>query len=210
MHLKYIELFGFKTFPDKIRIPFDKGINVIVGPNGCGKTNIVDAVRFILGEQNLKELRLKSMNDIIFHGSNIRNGSSVALCRGVFENSAGGSFKYKDFSEIMVERRHFKNKETEYKINGISVPYREYLDFFNESGLSKHYSIIDSYKINSLLNFKPAELRLFFEEASGITKYKIQKKSASKKLEAAVNNLLRIDDLLGEVESRLEDLEKFC
>ncbi|MCL4533255.1 MAG: chromosome segregation protein SMC [Deltaproteobacteria bacterium] len=208
MHLKYIELFGFKTFPDKIRIPFDKGINVIVGPNGCGKTNIVDAVRFILGEQNLKELRLKSMNDIIFHGSNIRNGSSVALCRGVFENSAGGSFKYKDFSEIMVERRHFKNKETEYKINGISVPYREYLDFFNESGLSKHYSIIDSYKINSLLNFKPAELRLFFEEASGITKYKIQKKSASKKLEAAVNNLLRIGDLLGEVESRLEDLEK--
>ena len=208
MHLKYIELFGFKTFPDKIRIPFDKGINVIVGPNGCGKTNIVDAVRFILGEQNLKDLRLKSMNDIIFHGSNIRNGSSVALCRGVFENSGGGSFKYKDFSEVMAERRHFKNKETEYKINGISVPYREYLDFFNESGLSRHYSIIDSYKINALLNFKPAELRLFFEEASGITKYKIQKKSASKKLEAAVNNLLRIGDLLGEVESRLEDLEK--
>ena len=208
MHLKYIELFGFKTFPDKIRIPFDGGVNVIVGPNGCGKTNIVDAVRFILGEQNLKELRLKSMNDIIFHGSNIRNGSSVALCRGVFENGGGGSFKYKDFSEVMVERRHFKNKETEYKINGISVPYREYLDFFNESGLSKHYSIIDSYKINALLNFKPGELRLFFEEASGITKYKIQKKSASKKLEAAVNNLLRIGDLLGEVESRLEDLEK--
>ena len=208
MHLKYIELFGFKTFPDKIRIPFDKGINVIVGPNGCGKTNIVDAVRFILGEQNLKDLRLKSMNDIIFHGSNIRNGSSVALCRGVFENSGGGSFKYKDFSEVMAERRHFKNKETEYKINGISVPYREYLDFFNESGLSRHYSIIDSYKNNALLNFKPAELRLFFEEASGITKYKIQKKSASKKLEAAVNNLLRIGDLLGEVESRLEDLEK--
>ncbi|MGC8554307.1 MAG: chromosome segregation protein SMC [Candidatus Acidulodesulfobacterium sp.] len=208
MYLKYIELFGFKTFPDKIRIPFDKSINVIVGPNGCGKTNIVDAIRFILGEQNLKELRLKNMNDIIFHGSNIRNGSSVALCRGVFENDGGGSFRYKDFSEVMVERRHFKNKETEYKINGISVPYREYLDFFNESGLSKHYSIIDSYKINALLNFKPTELRLFFEEASGITKYKIQKKSASKKLEAAVNNLLRIGDLLGEVESRLEDLEK--
>ena len=208
MHLKYIELFGFKTFPDKIRIPFDRGINVIVGPNGCGKTNIVDAVRFILGEQNLKELRLKSMNDIIFHGSNIRNGSSVALCRGVFENGGGGSFKYKDFSEVMVERRHFKNKETEYKINGISIPYREYLDFFIESGLSKHYSIIDSYKINALLNYKPTELRLFFEEASGITKYKIQKKSASKKLEASVNNLLRIGDMLGEVESRLEDLEK--
>ena len=208
MRLKFIELFGFKTFPDKVRIPFHPGINIIVGPNGCGKTNIVDAVRFILGEQNLKDLRLKNMNDIIFHGSNIRNQSSVALCRGVFENDSGGSFRYKDFSEIMVERRHFKNNETEYRINGISVPYRQYLDFFNESGLSKHYSIIDSSKINALLNYKPNELRLFFEEASGITKYKIQKKSASKKLEAAVNNLLRIGDLFNEVNMQLGFLEK--
>ena len=208
MRLKFIELFGFKTFPDKVRIPFHPGINIIVGPNGCGKTNIVDAVRFILGEQNLKDLRLKNMNDIIFHGSNIRNQSSVALCRGVFENAPGGSFKYKDFSEIMVERRHFKNKETEYRINGISVPYRQYLDFFNESGLSKHYSIIDSSKINAILNYKPNELRLFFEEASGITKYKIQKKSASKKLEAAVNNLFRIGDLFNEVNMQLSFLEK--
>ncbi len=208
MRLKFIELFGFKTFPDKVRIPFHPGINVIVGPNGCGKTNIVDAVRFILGEQNLKDLRLKNMNDIIFHGSNTRNQSSVALCRGVFENTSDGSFKYKDFSEIMVERRHFKNKETEYRINGISVPYRQYLDFFNESGLSKHYSIIDSSKINAILNFKPNELRLFFEEASGITKYKIQKKSASKKLEAALGNLIRIGDLFNEVNMQLSSLEK--
>ncbi len=207
MRLKFIELFGFKTFPDKVRIPFSGGINIIVGPNGCGKTNIVDALRFILGEQNLKDLRLKSMNDLIFHGSNMRNGSSVALCRGVFENDGGGSFKYKDFSEIMVERRHFKNRETEYRINGISVPYKEYLDFFNESGLSRHYSIIDASRINALLNYKPNELRLFFEEASGITKYKIQKKSASKKLEAAVGNLLRIGDLLNEVEKQLAVLE---
>ena len=208
MRLKFIELFGFKTFPDKVRIPFHPGINIIVGPNGCGKTNIVDAVRFILGEQNLKDLRLKNMNDIIFHGSNIRNQSSVALCRGAFENDSGGSFRYKDISEIMVERRHFKNKETEYRINGISVPYRQYLDFFNESGLSKHYSIIDSSKINAILNYKPNELRLFFEEASGITKYKIQKKSASKKLEAAVNNLFRIGDLFNEVNMQLSFLEK--
>ena len=108
----------------------------------------------------------------------------------------------------MVERRHFKNKETEYRINGISVPYRQYLDFFNESGLSKHYSIIDSSKINAILNYKPNELRLFFEEASGITKYKIQKKSASKKLEAAVNNLFRIGDLFNEVNMQLSFLEK--
>ncbi len=208
MRLKFIELFGFKTFPDKVRIPFHPGINIIVGPNGCGKTNIVDAVRFILGEQNLKDLRLKNMNDIIFHGSNMRNRSSVALCRGVFENDSGGAFRYKDFSEIMVERRHFKNKETEYRINGISVPYRQYLDFFNESGLSKHYSIIDSSKINALLNYKPNELRLFFEEASGIAKYKIQKKSASKKLEAAVNNLLRIGDLFNEAKMQSVFLEK--
>ncbi|MHB8232275.1 MAG: chromosome segregation protein SMC [bacterium] len=208
MHLKFIEIFGFKTFPDKIRIPFHSGINIIVGPNGCGKTNIVDAIRFILGEQNLKDLRLKNMNDIIFHGSNIRNQSSVALCRGVFENDLQSNFRYKDFSEIMVERRHFKNKETEYRINGIPVPYREYLDFFNESGLSKHYSIIDSSKINAILNYKPNELRLFFEEASGITKYKVQKKTASKKLEAAQFNLLRIGDLSGEVEKQLVFLEK--
>ncbi|MHB1698139.1 MAG: chromosome segregation protein SMC [bacterium] len=208
MHLKFIEIFGFKTFPDKIRIPFHSGINIIVGPNGCGKTNIVDAIRFILGEQNLKDLRLKNMNDIIFHGSNIRNQSSVALCRGVFENDLKSNFRYKDFSEIMVERRHFKNRETEYRINGIPVPYREYLDFFNESGLSKHYSIIDSPKINAILNYKPNELRLFFEEASGITKYKVQKRSASKKLEAAQFNLLRIGDLFDEVEKQLVFLEK--
>ena len=208
MHLKYIELFGFKTFPDKIRIPFDPAINIIVGPNGCGKTNIVDAVRFILGEQNLKDLRLKSMNDIIFHGSNIRSRSSVALCRGVFENDAKLNFKYKDFSEIMLERRHYKNKDTEYRINGIQVGYREYIDFFNESSLSRHYSIIDSSKINSILNYKPDELRLFFEEAAGITKYKIQKKSASKKLEASQFNLLRINDLFNEVEKQLIFLEK--
>ncbi len=208
MHLKFIELFGFKTFPDKIRIPFDAGINIIVGPNGCGKTNIVDAIRFILGEQSLKDLRLKNMNDIIFHGSNMRKSSSVALCRGVFENDLKNNFKYKDFSEIMIERRHFKNNETEYRINGITVPYREYLDFFNESGLSKHYSIIDSSKINAILNYKPNELKLFFEEASGITKYKIQKKAASKKLEAAEFNLLRIGDLFGEVEKQLVFLEK--
>ncbi len=107
MHLKFVELFGFKTFPDKIRIPFDTGINIIVGPNGCGKTNIVDAIRFILGEQTLKDLRLRNMNDIIFHGSNLRGQSSVALCRGVFVNDSPIDFKYKDFSEIMVERRHF-------------------------------------------------------------------------------------------------------
>jgi chromosome segregation protein len=216
MHLKFVELFGFKTFPDKIRIPFDTGINIIVGPNGCGKTNIVDAIRFILGEQTLKDLRLRNMNDIIFHGSNLRGQSSVALCRGVFVNDSPIDFKYKDFSEIMVERRHFKNKETEYRINGFLVSYREYLGFFNESGLSKYYSIVDSSKINALLNYKPNDLRLFFEEASGITKYKTQKKSASKKLEAAQLNLLRINDLYGEVERQLtllkgqsEVLEKY-
>lgn len=208
MNLKFIELFGFKTFPDKIRIPFNPGINVIIGPNGCGKTNIVDAIRFILGERNLKDLRLKNMSDIVFHGSNIRNQSSVALCRGVFDNSSGANFRYKDFSEIMVERRHFKNKDTEYRINGISVPYQEYVDFFNESGLSRHYSIMDSSKINTLLNYKPGDLRLFFEEVSGITKYKVQKRTALKKLSASRLNLLRVGDLLGEVGSRLALLEE--
>ncbi len=207
MYLKYIELFGFKTFPDKIRIPFDIGINIIVGPNGCGKTNIVDAIRFILGEQALKDLRLKNMNDIIFHGSNLRGQSSVALCRCVFVNDPPLDFKYKDFSEIMVERRHFKNKETDYKINGFSVPYREYIDFFSGSGLSKYYSIVDSSKINAILNYRPNDLRLFFEEASGVTKYKAQKKSASRKLNLAELNLLRISDLCGEVENRLISLK---
>lgn len=208
MHLKYLELFGFKTFPDKIRIPFDKGINVIVGPNGCGKTNIVDAVRFVMGEQSLRDLRLKSMDDIIFHGSNSRSRSSVALCRAVFENTSGGSFKYKDFSEIMLERRHYSNRETEYRINGIPTGYREYVDFFNESFLSRHYSIIDSSKINAILSYRPDEMRLFFEEVSGITKYKIQKKAAHKKLESSRFNLLRINDLYAEIEKRESVLEE--
>ncbi len=207
MRLKYIELFGFKTFKEKIRIPFDPGINIIVGPNGCGKTNIVDAIRFILGEQNLKELRLKNMSDLIFNGSDSGNESSVALCRGVLVNSEHPDFKYKDFSELTVDRRHFRNKEAEYRINGINVGYREYLNFFNASSLSRHFSIVDASKINALLNYKPQDLRLFFEEVSGITKYKSQKKAAARKLEGAQINLLRINDLHTEVESRLSSLK---
>ncbi|MHB1693514.1 MAG: AAA family ATPase, partial [bacterium] len=219
MKLKYIELFGFKTFPDKVRIQFDEKISVIVGPNGCGKSNIVDAVRFIAGEQNLKELRLKNMNELIFNGSasKSKNVSSVAVAKGVFLNDGEIDFKYKDFSEIMAERRHYKDGESEYRINGAVVSYRDYTNFFIESGISfKFYSILDPLKISSILNYKPEEMRLLFEEASGIIKFKNQKKIALRKLENANTNLNRIQDIYNEVEKQekilkiqSEALEKF-
>jgi chromosome segregation protein len=219
MKLKYIELLGFKTFPDKVRVQFDEKISVIVGPNGCGKSNIVDAVRFIAGEQNLKELRLKNMNELIFNGSasKSKNVSSVAVAKGVFLNDGEIDFKYKDFSEIMAERRHYKDGESEYRINGAIVSYRDYTNFFIESGISfKFYSILDPLKISSILNYKPEEMRLLFEEASGIIKFKNQKKIALRKLENANTNLNRIQDIYNEVEKQekvlkiqSEALEKF-
>ncbi|MHB8290910.1 MAG: AAA family ATPase, partial [bacterium] len=205
MKLKYIELFGFKTFPDKVRIQFDEKISVIVGPNGCGKSNIVDAVRFIAGEQNLKELRLKNMNELIFNGSasKSKNVSSVAVAKGVFLNDGEIDFKYKDFSEIMAERRHYKDGESEYRINGTIISYRDYTNFFIESGISfKFYSILDPLKISSILNYKPEEMRLLFEEASGIIKFKNQKKIALRKLENTKANLNRIQDIYNEVEKQ--------
>ena len=205
MKLKYIELFGFKTFPDKVKIQFDEKISVIVGPNGCGKSNIVDAVRFIAGEQNLKELRLKNMNEIIFSGSasKSKNVSSVAVAKGVFLNDGEIDFKYKDFSEIMAERRHYKDGESEYRINGTIISYRDYTNFFIESGISfKFYSILDPLKISSILNYKPEEMRLLFEEASGIIKFKNQKKIALRKLENTKENLNRIQDIYNEVEKQ--------
>ncbi len=217
MKLKYIELTGFKTFPDKLRIQFNEKVNIIVGPNGCGKSNIVDAMRFILGEQNLRELRLKNMNELIFNGSGSKGMAMAAVGRGVFINNGEIDFKYKDFSEISVERRYFRDGENEYRINGTIVPYREYAGFFMESGISyRFYSIIDHGKISSILNYKPEEMRLLFEEAAGITRYRHQKKAALRRLEGANANLLRINDIYSEVEkqekalkSQFEALERY-
>jgi chromosome segregation protein len=210
MKLKYIELQGFKTFPDRVKIQFDEKISVIVGPNGCGKSNIVDAIRFIAGEQNLKELRLKNMNELVFNGSasNSKKASTVAVAKGLFLNDGEIDFKYKDFSEIAAERRHFKDGESEYRLNGIIVPYREYVNFFIESGISfKFYSILDPLKISSILNYKPEEMRLLFEEASGVIKFKNQKKIALRKLENTNANLARIKDIYSEVEKQEKTLK---
>ena len=219
MKLKYIELQGFKTFPDKAKIQFDEKISVIVGPNGCGKSNIVDAVRFIAGEQNLKELRLKNMNELVFNGSasKSKKASTVAVAKGVFLNDGEIDFRYKDFPEIAAERRHYKDGESEYRLNGIIVPYREYINFFIESGISfKFYSILDPLKISSILNYKPEEMRLLFEEASGVIKFKNQKKIALRKLENTNANLARIQDIYNEVEkqekalkTQSDELERF-
>ncbi len=211
MKLKYIELQGFKTFPDKAKIQFDEKISVIVGPNGCGKSNIVDAIRFIAGEQNLKELRLKNMNELVFNGSasKSKKASAAAVAKGVFLNNGEIDFRYKDFPEIAAERRYYKDGESEYRLNGIIVPYREYVNFFIESGISfKFYSILDPLKISSILNYKPEEMRLLFEEASGVVKFKNQKKIALRKLENTNINLARIQDIYSEVEKQEKALKK--
>lgn len=204
MQLKKLEAYGFKSFADKIDVEFDKGITAIVGPNGSGKSNISDAIKWVLGEQNVRNLRGVKAEDIIFTGSESRRAMGVAEVSLYFDND--GTLPV-DFREVVVTRRLFRSGESEYYINKSRCRLKDITNLFADSGIGHDsMGIISQNKMDEILNAKPEERRLFFEEAAGITKYRNRKKEAMRKLDDTEGNLQRVHDILGEIENQLEPL----
>ena len=204
MQLKKLEAYGFKSFADKIEVEFDKGITAIVGPNGSGKSNISDAIKWVLGEQNVRNLRGVKAEDIIFTGSETRRQMGVAEVSLYFDND--GSLPV-DFREVVVTRRLFRTGESEFYINKSRCRLKDITNLFADSGIGHDsMGIISQNKMDEILNARPEEKRLFFEEAAGITKYRNRKKEAMRKLDDTEGNLQRVHDILGEIENQLEPL----
>src|SRR6266536_1772608 len=207
MRLESVEIVGFKSFCDKQELSFKGGVTGIVGPNGCGKSNISDAISWVLGEQSVKSLRGSSMEDVIFAGSQSRQPLAMAEVNlkvsGLNGNSPDGS------PDCVVTRRLYRNGESEYLMNGQVCRLRDVHELFMDTGLgSKAYSIIEQGKIGLILSSKPADRRALIEEAAGITKYKARRRQTQLKLEAAQQNLLRVNDIVHEVEKQLESLKR--
>ncbi|MFI3238242.1 MAG: chromosome segregation protein SMC [Lachnospiraceae bacterium] len=207
MYLKSIEVQGFKSFANKIHFQFHNGITAIVGPNGSGKSNVADAVRWVLGEQKIKQLRGDSMQDVIFSGTQTRKPLSYAYVAITLDNSDKALAI--DFSEVTVSRRLYRSGESEYCINGTVCRLKDIHELFYDTGIGKEgYSIIGQGQIEKILNGKPDERRELFDEAAGIVKFKRRKLASTKKLEEEKANLLRVKDILSELERQVGPLEK--
>ncbi len=207
MFLKSIELFGFKSFADRSRIEFTDGISALLGPNGCGKSNVVDAIKWVLGEQATKSLRAERMEDVIFNGTEDRRALNVAEVTLTMVNEE--EILPIDTAEISVRRRLFRTGESEYYLNGESVKLKDLRELFYDTGIGKTaYSIMEQGKIDQILSNKPEERRLIFEEAAGITKYKMRGREAERKLERTEENMRQVEGILGEVSRSYESLRK--
>lgn len=203
--LKAIELLGFKSFADKTRLVFPPGITVVVGPNGSGKSNIVDAIKWVLGEQSVKSLRGQEMSDVIFNGSGARRPLNAAEITLTLDNSAG--LLAIDTPEVHITRRVFRSGEGEYLINRQPCRLRDIRDLLRGTGLGTHsYCVIEQGKVDVLLQSSPHERRVLFEEAAGISRFKAKRIEALRRLERVQQNLLRLSDIVDEVESRLRSL----
>lgn len=210
MRIKKIEVLGFKSFSDKVEIGFPPGVTAIVGPNGCGKSNVVDAIRWVLGEQSAKQLRGKTMEDVIFNGSENKKPLGMAEVTLTFSSENGRPHPaYPDLTEISVSRRLFRSGESEYYINKVPCRLKDIIDLFMGTGIGhRAYSIVEQGKIDFIINAKPEERRLLIEEAAGITKYKDRKNAAQRKMEATQQNLLRLQDVIGEIKRQLNSLNR--
>ena len=207
MYLKSIEVQGFKSFANKITFKFHNGITGIVGPNGSGKSNVADAVRWVLGEQRIKQLRGASMQDVIFSGTEMRKALGFAYVAITLDNSDHQLAI--DFDEVTVARRIYRSGESEYLINGSPSRLKDVNELFYDTGIGKEgYSIIGQGQIDKILSGKPEERRELFDEAAGIVKFKRRKYAAQKKLEDEKQNLIRVNDILSELEKQTGPLEK--
>lgn len=210
MRIKKLELIGFKSFKDRTVIQFDHGITGIVGPNGCGKSNIVDALVWVMGEMSAKHLRGASMEDVIFAGADGYAPVGMAEVSLTLEND-GGPFpaKYLRYSEIMVTRRLYRNGESEYNINKEPARLRDIQEIFMDTGAgSKGFSIIEQGAIGKIITAKPEDRRTLIEEAAGITKFKVRKRESQKKLQSTEQNLIRLQDIMNEQRRQLDSLER--
>ena len=207
MNFEKVELYGFKSFADKAEIKFGNGITGIVGPNGCGKSNVADAIRWVLGEQSAKSLRGSSMQDVIFAGT--QNRKSLSYCEvSLFFDNTRHIFNL-DFNEVIITRKLYRSGESEYFINKQPSRLKDIIDLLHECGIGKEgYTIIGQGKVEEIMSAKPEDRRVIFEEATGIAKFKSRKVESERKLERTRENILRYSDILSEIENRLEPLEK--
>ena len=210
MKLKKLEVTGFKSFYDKANIEFPHGISAIVGPNGCGKSNVIDALRWVMGEQSVKQLRGKSMEDIIFSGANGKPPLNMAEVSLTLSNENGDSpEELKEFTEINLTRRLYRSGESAYFLNRQPCRLKDIHNVFWGSGLgSKSYAIIQQGKIGAITDANPEELRFFVEEAAGVTRYKNRKIEALRKIELTKNNLLRVTDIISEIKRQMASLKR--
>ncbi|MCL1814446.1 MAG: AAA family ATPase [Treponema sp.] len=206
MFLKRLDIFGFKSFADRTQVEFAGGITALVGPNGCGKSNVVDAVKWVLGEQSSKTLRAEKMEDVIFNGAESRKPLNVAEVTLTITNDEG--LLPLDRAEIEIQRRLYRSGESEYHINGSPVRLKEVRELFWDTGVGKAaYSVMEQGKIDQVLSSKPEERRYLFEEAAGITRYKIRTAEAERKLEKTQENMRQVEGILGEVKRSYESLK---
>ena len=207
MYLKNIEIQGFKSFANKIVFEFHNGITGIVGPNGSGKSNVADAVRWVFGEQKVKQLRSASMQDVIFSGTETRKPQGFASVAITLDN-ADHQLAI-DYDEVTVSRRLYRSGESEYRINGSPCRLKDINELFYDTGIGKEgYSIIGQGQIDKILSGRPEDRRELFDEAAGIVKFKRRKADALKKLEDEEQNLVRVKDILSELEKQVGPLEK--
>lgn len=207
MLLKSLEIQGFKTFPDKTKLSFDKGITAVVGPNGSGKSNISDAIRWVLGEQSPKALRCSKMEDVVFNGTDQRKKQGYAEVTLTIDNK-DRALEF-DGDEIAVTRRYYRSGDSEYLINRASVRLKDIHELFMDTGLGRDgYSMIGQGKIDSIVASKSEDRREIFEEAAGISRYRYRKIEAERKLKSAEENLVRLRDIVSELEERVEPLRK--
>lgn len=207
MLLSKLEIKGFKSFGDKMVIHFDKGITGVVGPNGCGKSNVVDAIRWVLGEQKTRMLRSDKMENVIFNGTKNRKPVNLAEVSLTFENTK--NLLPTEYTHVTITRRYYRTGESEYQINGVTCRLKDITNLFMDTGInSNSYAIIELKMIDELLNDKNNSRRELFEEAAGISKFKNRKKETLRKLEDTDGDLSRVEDLLFEIDKNLKSLEK--
>ncbi|MFD2201132.1 chromosome segregation protein SMC [Shivajiella indica] len=207
MLLSKLEIKGFKSFGDRMVIHFDKGITGVVGPNGCGKSNVVDAIRWVLGEQKSRMLRSDKMENVIFNGTKNRKPTNMAEVSLTFENTK--NLLPTEYTHVTITRRYYRSGESEYLLNGIACRLKDITNLFMDTGInSNSYAIIELKMIDELLNDKNNSRRELFEEAAGISKFKTRKKETLRKLEDTDADLERVEDVLFEIEKNLKSLEK--
>ncbi len=210
MRIKSLQVHGFKSFVDKVVFSFDDGVTAVVGPNGCGKSNVVDAVRWVMGEQSPKRLRGKGMEDVIFAGSETRPPIGMAEVVLTFDCTDGDTpAGYGEYSEIEITRRLYRSGESEYLLNKTPCRMRDIHDFFRDSGIGlRGYTIVEQGRIAEIVSAKADERRVLIEEAAGISKYKARRREAESKIASTETNLNRVNDVLGEIKRQISSLER--